>query len=514
MRAYTYPLLLAIAPVLALAAENTDQGTVPSDLPVPLLVSASVALIGLLIGRAVSRSRDAQALVALTTVILFSAYGPAKDLFPSWLAEESHIQMLGILGILFVAGVVAVRWIRRTRLDLTGVTRIFFTFGILLVLWFGARFAAGTRWTAESSIAMAEEGGPPRRAAPDAPDIWLVVLDAYTGQDALRSQFGFDNSAFLDSLRVLGFQVAEGGRANYVLTVLSLGAMLNLDYLHDDLGRIQDPRTPDERLEDNRVVRELKDMGYEFIFSRSAFPPLSSNRYADIQLPDRLAREFASYWAGRTVLYPITFLVCYLKRCQDGALFMFEPVAEIRKRADALVKLADRPGPKFVFAHFMIPHVPFRADSTCALMDPTWPDLSPESRDETRTLYTDQLKCTNRVTLSLVDGILANSRRPSVILLQGDHGFGMFEGDHPVALEEARPEQVEDRIQVFGAYRFPGESVILWPGITPVNIFRVLFNIYFDRELDPLRDRTYWSSWEDPYGFVLISTEGDSGTER
>ena len=101
-----------------------------------------------------------------------------------------------------------------------------------------------------------------------------------------------------------------------------------------------------------------------------------------------------------------------------------------------------------------------------------------------------------------------------MILLQGDHGFGMFEGDHPVALEEARPEQVEDRIQVFGAYRFPGESVILWPGITPVNIFRVLFNIYFDRELDPLRDRTYWSSWEDPYGFVLISTEGDSGTER
>ena len=187
--------------------------------------------------------------------------------------------------------------------------------------------------------------------------------------------------------------------------------------------------------------------------------------------------------------------------------FLPESPTDMRERIAQLIELADRPGPKFVFAHFLLPHGPFRLDENCTMMDPVWPDVSSTAgRDRARELYANQIGCANLLTLERVDGILVNSATPPVVLLQGDHGYGMFEGDHPGPLAEARPEQVEDRVQVLGAYRFPGSPPVLWPGISPINVFRVLFNLYFDRDLERLPDRTFWSDWDDPYDFIEVPT--------
>jgi hypothetical protein len=508
MRPILYPFLWAIAPILALAAENTDRGTLPSDLRIPVLLASMVALVGLLIGRIVTRERDRQALVALTTVVLFSAYGPARALFPESIAVDPAVRMSLILGILLTIGVVAVRWIRRTRHPLAGASAFLFVFGLAVVVLFGVRFMMGSRAGAASEGSPAPVASEPGIDAADAPDIWLIVLDGYTGEEALRSQYGLDNSPFLDSLRAMGFQVAENSQTNYVLTVLSLGAMLNWEYLHDPEGRLQDPRPAEERLEDNRTVLELKGMGYEFVFFRSSFPSLRSNEHADLQLPDRLVGEFTTYWLGTTVLYPISYLLCELRGCEDMGPFLPESPNDMRERVAALIELADRPGPKFVFAHFLLPHGPFRLDSACGMMDPVWPDLdSTTGRETARSLYADQVRCANLIALDLVEGIVVNSPTPPVILLQGDHGYGMFEGDHPVPLEQARTEQIEDRVGVLGAYRLPGAGSVLWPGISPVNVFRVLFNVYFDRDLAPLPDRSFWSYWDDPYDLVELQVE-------
>jgi hypothetical protein len=446
-----YPFLWAIAPILALAAENSDRGTLPSDLRIPVVLASLVALVGLLIGRIVTREKDRQSLVALTTVALFSAYGPARALFPEGVAVGPPIRMSLILGMLLAVGVAVTLWIRSNRRPVSGATRFLFAFGLALVLLFGTRFVAATWRGAPPAGRPVPTVSDPGTGAAGAPDIWLIVFDGYTGQGVLQSQYGLDNSAFLDSLRALGFQVAEGSRANYVLTVLSLGAMLNWEYLHDPEGRVQDLRSAEERLEDNRTVLELKGMGYEFVFFRSSFPALRSNRHADVQWPDRLVGEFTTYWLGTTVLYPISYLLCELRGCVDMGSFLPESPNEMRERVAALVEVASKPGPK------------------------------------------------------------SNSLTPPVILLQGDHGYGRFEGDHPLRLEQARTEQVEDRIGVLGAYRLPGAPSVLWPGISPVTVFRVLFNVYFGRELDPLPDRTFWSDWDDPYGFVELPAGGVRG---
>ncbi len=502
MRRLLYPFLFSYAPILALAAENVDQGTIPIDLWIPLMLVSLVTLIGLLVGRIVTRDRDRQSLVALVIVLVFASYGPTKFLISGAAFGGAAAIMSAFLAAVLIIGIGATLVILRIHRPLSEVSSFLFSFGLLIVLLFGVRFVLGLRGDETGGTMFITGPATPAPAPANGPDIWLIVLDGYTGQEVLHSQYALDNSLFLDSLSSFGFQVAESSRANYVLTVLSLGAMLNWDYLHDPEGRLQDDRPAEERLEHNRTVLELKELGYEFVFFRSSFPPLSSNEHADLQFPEHMIGEFTTYWLGTTVLYPISFMLCQIRGCEDMGPFLPESPHDLRERVEALTALALRPGPKFVFAHFLLPHGPFRLDSKCRMMDPVWPNVgSPAGRETASALYADQVRCANLITLDLVEGILANSSETPVILLQGDHGYGMFEGDHPVPLQEARAEQVEDRSHVLGAYLLPGVRTALWPGISPVNVFRLVFTEYFGRGLEPIVDRTYWSDWDDPYNF-------------
>ena len=65
------------------------------------------------------------------------------------------------------------------------------------------------------------------------PDIYLLVLDKYTGNEVLKEHFGFDNASFEEFLRSRGFVVPRSSQANYPQTPLALASMLNLDYLQD-----------------------------------------------------------------------------------------------------------------------------------------------------------------------------------------------------------------------------------------------------------------------------------------
>jgi hypothetical protein len=80
------------------------------------------------------------------------------------------------------------------------------------------------------------------------------------------------------------------------------------------------------------------------------------------------------------------------------------------------------------------------------------------------------------------------SPSPPVIVLQGDHGPPLRlleEGPSPAAYRE--------RLGILSAYLVPpamGDD--LYPSISPVNTFRVLFAELFGEELGALPDRSYF----------------------
>ncbi len=70
---------------------------------------------------------------------------------------------------------------------------------------------------------------------------------------------------------------------------------------------------------------------------------------------------------------------------------------------------------------------------------------------------------------------------------------------------------LRERYSILNAYYFPGKADAgLYPGITPVNSFRVVFNTYFNQQLPLEPDRSYYSTWDRPYALTDISGQLNS----
>jgi hypothetical protein len=94
--------------------------------------------------------------------------------------------------------------------------------------------------------------------------------------------------------------------------------------------------------------------------------------------------------------------------------------------------------------------------------------------------------------LEAVDMILAESDVPPIIILQGDHGPWLQPNDK--------------RMWILAAMYFPGHKDQLYRTITPVNIFRLVFNSYFGGKYERLPDVSYFSPVPKLYDFSRVPT--------
>lgn len=348
------------------------------------------------------------------------------------------------------------------------------------------------------------------------PNIYLIVLDAYSGSASLRDVYGYDNSAFISSLRGRGFSIPPTSRSNYTKTFLSLGSTLNRQYFESLIspvgGEIAGGRdTYNMRMEFNRTAIDLKRLGYRFYYVGSSYPPLSTNRLADAQFAERGSKYFSRLYLSTTVLQPVAELCFSVGMCRGAeAPFQAETARETMERINHLSSLVDLPGPKFVYAHWLLPHGPYRFDANCNPRTPRWTIGKRPIEDESllRQRYVDQVRCTNSLLLTFVDRVGRHSGGQALVLLQSDHGNGRFPGEMPPVLSAAGEDQVQERFDVFAAYSGPGGiGDSLAANRTPVNLFRTVFRVLWDVPEEPLPDRFFWSQGSEP--LQLIEMEED-----
>jgi hypothetical protein len=514
-----HPFLAAIYPVLGLAAANPNDLPPPVRLVAPIVLSLIVAALAYLGAGLVSRLPGRRGLLALGVVILFSGYGWLADHL-LWLAgpasdtgDEAALPITGAALILAIVGV------RRMHGDLAGVTRFLDRATAILLLmpllWLGWNRLAVAR--TPPPVLPLEVAVDQARAAAGSPlpDIYLVVLDKYTGSPALLRNYGFDNSPVEDALRSRGFFVPRASRGNYTYTPLSLASMLNWEYVQDFAGF--DGREPEEHeiralVEHNRTWRFLKSRGYRFIFFPTGFPTTFRNRYADLQLPSpaEAMTEFESVWLRTTPIVSLMRLRCLVKDCNRLRFpYVPEPAEKIDWRFEQLQRMPETAGPRFVFAHFLVPHEPYIYDAECRHREPYWP-WTDEGREEpkVRQAYVAQIRCVNRKVVTLVDSLLGKSPVPPIILIQADHGHGLFGRDQP-PLAGLPPDRVDERAQVFAAYYVPGApDSLFYDTITPINALRRVLGYEFGVDLPNLPDETYWSGRIPPYDFTALNRQG------
>jgi hypothetical protein len=316
---------------------------------------------------------------------------------------------------------------------------------------------------------------PPR---PSKPDVYYIILDEYSGRRALQAQFGFDNNPFYKALRARGLYVADHATTNYPLTALSLAASLNLDYVQQLLRPVPEDQSgyaPIDHLlhyPEVPVLFQLRRYTYDFLGSWW----LHSNPEAN----DTIALGDTADEAANLGIQLKAF---------DGVgsnrKFNFDQRQYVRVQFQfaELSKLKDTPGPKFVFAHFTCPHAPF-------VFAPDGSFVGPATR-ATRTLsenYANQIRYLNTKVLALVDDLLSlpEGKRP-VIIIQSDEGF--LPGD---ALVGSADRIIQAHFGILAAFSLPGvPHSVLYPTITPVNVFRLVLDQYFAAGLPLLPDRNY-----------------------
>jgi hypothetical protein len=489
-RDFLAPALVAAYPVVFLFAQNIVDQVTPDALWVPLAATVATAVLATLaIGLAVgdwTRAGLSVALVAFLFLTFGHAWGAARGVVPS---QPAFVAMwIGLA----LAGVWGVWRLGRRARSISSAVAV--AAAALLVVNGStiARHAVSSDATPSASASVT--------ADPEAlPDVYYVIFDRYASASALAETYGFDNEPFLQALEERGFYVARESHANYARSPLSLVSSLSMEYLdHAALKAAGDAgeHPINGMLRGSLPVpRTLTQLGYAYVHVGGLWEPSATNADADLTLRRTTESEFAAALRASTLLGALTSPI-------EPAPATAEDAPEEEWTADALrahtayqldrlPKTSALDGPKYVFAHIALPHPPFVFDTDGSR--PTPEELEARGEEES---YIRQLEFTNAQILSIVDRIVAETP-DAVIVLQADEGPWprrlVEEGDDFPWSEFTRAE-LEEKYGILNAYRLPGvdpEEASLYPAITPVNSFRVVFNAYLGTDLELLPDRMY-----------------------
>jgi hypothetical protein len=117
--------------------------------------------------------------------------------------------------------------------------------------------------------------------------------------------------------------------------------------------------------------------------------------------------------------------------------------------------------------------------------------------------YRDQVIYLNQRIQEVINLILNTSGSNSIIIIQGDHGPGSR-----LKWNSREETNLQERMSIINAYYFPDlDYTQLYPGISPVNTFRIILDQYFGTDLGLLEDRSYFSLMEKPYEFMDVTEE-------
>ncbi|NIS79048.1 MAG: hypothetical protein GTO14_02225 [Anaerolineales bacterium] len=512
-----HPFLFASYAALSLMAQNRAQFQTQGVRAMVLSVCLSLLLWIFL--RLVVRDMEKASLITSLTVILFFSYGHVKNVILAsrlpldFFAQDAFLAPLW----LFILGFWTY-WVVKKDMSVARVTSYFNGVGLILILFplyslltFRGQSVAVDPWVQQfvaqtwldSDVNDLEDRMASISTEP-LPDIYLIVLDAYARADILEELYGYDNSDFIAFLEERGFYVAEGSLANYTDTELSVSSVLNMSHLSDmatffrrnvgvdDEGVLRNVAT--QMLKDNRVRDLLNQQGYSLVVFDSGYDPTTIED-ADVFVQSLEVDEAGLWQVGFELMLLDTSLgQIYLRlRGEDYAPLqkMFTAHRErVLFTLANLAKYADAEGQYFVYAHIVSPHTPYvfgpNGEEIKGVDPYTLLDAHPGS-EENIALYRGQVHHINSLLMQAIDQILERSDVPPIIILQSDHGGKVYRG-----LDPPNSMRMNLLFPILNAYHFPnGRYEQLYPTITPVNSFRVVFNTFFHTELDLLDDNSY-----------------------
>lgn len=502
-----HPFLVASFQVLSIYAANSNQTDVSATMFVLFLAVSLTALLFLLV-LLITRDVQRSGVIGTFYCFLFFTYGRVYDIAPGLSIGGSVMgRNKYLFPIFIVVAIVGTLWVLRSdwlKKSLGGLTYFFNMLGLGLVAISVLTATASFDWTSRSTEKETEgtKAGIVENtkalakgtfSAFNKPNVYFLIFDSYPNSKVLQKYYGWNDHAFVDSLRSLGFIVNENTSCNYPFTGLSIASTLNMRYIHEEPG-FKNAKSKYGylrwRIEKNNVIEYFRSEGYEIVMPTiwvNANDPLKKDSISKVS-------SLFSNELMRTIVHVSILRVVELELMAD---FLRNDILS----AARVLTQSDKPNrPTFLYSHIVCPHPPyiFRADgSRPSLIESAW------GRLENRNDFVEQVRFVGTMIIGIVDGIRKRDQG-AVIIVQADHGHGYIVGDHLLNREKPPSDFLEAQYGILNAISLPYD-MMLPEQYTPLNQFRYLFNTLFDAKLDILPDKAFFTPIKEPYVFYEVT---------
>jgi len=484
---YVHPILFSLFFPLSMLQAN--YGVTPvSEVIRPMVFTAIVSIIVYSLVFLVLRNWEKTSAISFILLFIFFTFGHLYDLLkPVKIFSFSIGRIRFILPVLILLAAFLIFIMIRSKTKLRNVNWLLFFVSVFLLVsvigqlvFAGISFAKTNTDLSKNDLSLAVDDSIVKR------DVYYIILDKYTRDDYLSTDYGLDTSEFINQLEDMGFYVASCSQPNYTGTALSLASSLNYEYLDtlapDLINQNRSWSNFAAYIKDSKARQFFTDLGYKFVTAETA------HFWVNISDSDVYLKRNVT--AGQIEL--TSFETMFLQSTLIRAVYGLTPLGQIKTvvpyershyerilfTLDQMKKVPEITSPTFSYIHLVVPHHPY-------VFTPEGEYLVTE--DE-KTGYLDNIRFINKQIIPVLEEIISKSEVPPIIVLQADHGN---DGD--------------DVYAIFNAYYLPGiDPDVLYPGITPVNTFRVILDNYFNTNLGLLEDVTYTWEWEGVYDFGVF----------
>jgi len=486
------PLLVAAYPILFLYGHNAAN-LEPSSLVMPLGLSILAAagaygLFYLFQRKAVAASVSAS-LSAVVFLIFYYFYGTIYNLLvsPDKLPVYHFVLLPVVIFVVFYAGF----FISKIKAaPAAGVQNILLLFALVLVAYNVVFIIAPVELQRAHvkqdpspvlSAAKPPTAIPAKTAAKQSdvnqkyPDIYFFIFDEYERLDVMQSYFHDpDVDQYEAFLKQNHFYLFTGSQVPTINTQTEMSSRLNLQQYNMN----SDVKVTLAAINNNKVMQVVKSYGYTTAALDMAFPHIVADymvNYDPSQVAGMAVDEFRQTFLGDTMFN------AFLGYFQDTAMSEAKQRDLIFYTLNQATNLSSLKSPKFVYAHVLLPHMPFIFDKDGNL-------LPPQDNYDWH-YYMGQHQYTTKVMENLITKLLANAdpSNPPVIIVQSDHGArNMIRRTKDNILMDGYLENysIDNAYKNFDAMYLPGmDQSTLNPAMPPIDTMILVLNHYLNAGL-------------------------------
>ena len=304
------------------------------------------------------------------------------------------------------------------------------------------------------------------------PNVYHIILDEYTDNEILNKKFGYDNTEFLDFLKLKKFYVPEKIFSVSSSTPIELNSILNMEYPKSSAWVSENY----QKINNNKVMLTFSENDYTIIETNSMM------RYKNFSYVDEnlcydqnfINSEFLDQLLNKSIIR------YFMEKHQENTRR-----DTIKCTFDALIQIPNNfDKPRYVFAHLYVPHPPFLFGKNGENITPDHREISGLQSWENPEGYKNQLIFATNEATKVVESILENDSS-AIIIIQGDTG----------TLTGRNHESEETFDDVYQAhsilYAIKISDNVTPEIINPVNTYRIIFNHLFDSNYDYLETSNF-----------------------